>query len=591
MITTKRPVRIANCSGFYGDRLSAAREMVEGGPIDFLTGDWLAELTMFILSRDRRRDPGTGYAKTFVAQMEEVLGTCADRGIKVVANAGGLNPRACAEAVADVSRRLGVDVTIAYVEGDDLLGRYRDLQSSGHRFCHLETGEPLGQHAVVTANAYLGAAGIITALDEQADVVITGRCTDAALVLGPAAWHHRWRADDWHRLAGAVAAGHVIECGTQVTGGNYAFFQELPRSGAPGFPIAEVAADGSSVITKHPHHGGQVSIGTVTAQLLYEIDSPSYVTPDVVARFDCLQLRDVGPDRVEISGARGLPPPDQLKVCMHVDEHYRTTVDLALTGLDIEEKSAMLERALWASFDAGRDTFEQVDVNLIRRNAVDPANLGEATAELRISVADAERELVGSRFLRALTELGLATYPGFYGRPPAGPTPAARHWPTSVPRAEVPATVHVGSRVVPAAWDADGLPPASPSSALTTTSRPSTLASGTVITVPLGRLVGARSGDKGGHLNIGLWAMNAPAYDWLESMMTVDMLRHLLPDAGSLPIERYELPNVLGLNFVVRGFLGTGVSSSALPDPQGKSVGEYLRSRLVQAPRHLVGDE
>jgi hypothetical protein len=308
------PVRIANCSGFYGDRLAAAREMVEDGPIDVLTGDWLAELTMLILFKDRLKNPDGGYAKTFVRQMEQVMGTCLQRGIKVVANAGGLNPQGCARAVETVAAGLGLSPRIAYVTGDDVLPRLGDLGA----LTNLDTGEPLRDRTVLTANAYLGGWGIVDALGRGADIVITGRTTDAAIVMAPAAHHHGWSRDDWDALAGALVAGHVIECGTQATGGNYAFFTEVPNLVHPGFPIAEIAADGSSVITKHDAHAGQVSTGTVTAQLLYEIGSPRYLNPDVTARFDSITLTQDGTDRVRISGVRGEAPPVTSKVCLNL---------------------------------------------------------------------------------------------------------------------------------------------------------------------------------------------------------------------------------------------------------------------------------
>ena len=312
------PLRIANCSGFYGDRLSAAAEMVEGGPIDVLTGDWLAELTMLILARSRLKRPNGGYARSFVAQMEQVMGTCLDRGIRVVANAGGLDPTGCAEAVAEVANRLGLHPKIAVVEGDDLLPRLHELQAAGVTFDHLDTGEPAGDLSrFIIVNAYLGCWPIVEALDQAADIVVCGRVTDAAVVCGPAAWHHRWGRTDWDELAGAVVAGHVIECGTQATGGNYSFFTELAGLEHTGFPWAEISGDGSSVIGKHPDTGGAVNRGTVTSQLLYEIGSPAYLGPDVTARFDTVQLEELGGDRVRISGARGELPPATLKVAMN----------------------------------------------------------------------------------------------------------------------------------------------------------------------------------------------------------------------------------------------------------------------------------
>ena len=284
-------VRIGNCSGFYGDRAAAMQEMLTGGDLDYLTGDYLAELTMLILGRDKIKSPERGYAKTFLTQLEECLGLAHDRGVRIVANAGGLNPAGLADAVRALAERLGIPTTVAHVEGDDLLDRAAELG----------LGSPL------TANAYLGAWGIVDCLQAGADIVVTGRVTDASVVVGPAAAHFGWNRDDYDRLAGAVVAGHVIECGVQATGGNYSFFAEIPDLNHPGFPLAEVHADGSAVITKHPGTGGQVSVGTVTAQLLYEIGGARYANPDATARFDTIALTDDGPDRVRISGVRGEP--------------------------------------------------------------------------------------------------------------------------------------------------------------------------------------------------------------------------------------------------------------------------------------------
>lgn len=286
------PVRIGNCSGFYGDRHAAMREMITGGDLDYVTGDYLAELTMLILARDRAKSPERGYAKTFLTQLEESLGLALERGVQIVANAGGLNPAGLATAVRALAERLGLAVTVAHVEGDDLISR----------------ADELGFGAVLSANAYLGAWGIADCLQSGADVVVTGRVTDASVIVGPAAAHFGWTRTDYDALAGAVAAGHVIECGTQATGGNFAFFTEVSDLMHAGFPIAEIAADGSSVVTKHPGTGGLVSVDTVTAQLLYEIGGPRYANPDVTLRIDSATLAEDGPDRVRISGVRGEAP-------------------------------------------------------------------------------------------------------------------------------------------------------------------------------------------------------------------------------------------------------------------------------------------
>ena len=428
-------MRIGNCSGFYGDRIAAAQEMVAGGPIDVLTGDYLAELTMLILWKARQKDPDAGYARTFLTQLEQVLGSCLDRGIRIVSNAGGLNPAGLAAQIGQLAARLGLAPRVAYVEGDDLTGRIDELLAAGHDLAHLDTGQPLAAAGVkpVTANAYLGGWGITAALAAGADVVVCPRVTDASLVIGPAAWWHGWSPDDYDALAGAVVAGHVIECGPQATGGNYSWLAEITDRRYPGFPIAEVAADGSAVITKHPGTGGLVSVGTVTAQLLYEIAAPAYRNPDVIAHFDTVSLTQPGPDRVAVSGTRGSPPPPDLKVAINYLGGYRNTMTLVLTGLDIEEKAAWAEQELFGIL-GGRDSFGEVDVRLLRFDRPDAPTNEQATAHLRITVKDPDPRKVGRAFSGAVMELALGGYPGFHTTTP--PTPESAYgvyWPALVP--------------------------------------------------------------------------------------------------------------------------------------------------------------
>jgi hypothetical protein len=579
-----RPIRIANCSGFYGDRFSAAREMLDG-PIDVLTGDYLAELTMLILWKARRKDESLGYATTFLRQMQDVLGTCLERGIKVVANAGGLNPNGLAAKLQE----LRPQARIAYLTGDDLAPAIKDLQAEGHEFTNLDTGLPLAKAElpVVTANAYLGGWGITAALQAGADVVICGRVTDASLVTGPAAWWHGWRRDDWDALAGAVAAGHVIECGPQATGGNYSFLDEITDRRYPGFPIAEVAADGSSVITKHEGTGGLVSRGTVTAQLLYEIGEPAYLNPDVIAHFDTIRLEQTGPDRVSLTGTRGSPPPADLKVALNMLGGYRNTMTMVITGLDVEAKAEHARHLLFARLPE----IEEVDVRLLRYDRPDAPVNELATAHLRITVKDQDERKVGRAFSDAITELALAGYAGFHTTtPPAGASAYGVYWPALIPARLVAQHVH--------------LPDASTTPVRPHHHEPQTRATlqavaepapqldaentGPMAAVPLGRLCGARSGDKGGNANVGLWAVSPAAYDWLRGQLTVEAFRGLLTEAAELEVDRYELPNLLALNFVVHGLLAPGVSATTRPDPQAKGLGEYLRSRIVTVPAGLA---
>src|SRR6204780_3196969 len=600
-MTPRRPVRIANCSGFYGDRAAAAREMVDGGPIDVLTGDYLAELTMLILWKARQKDPGAGYARTFLGQFEQVIGSCLDRGITIVVNAGGLNPAGLADRLREIAARLGLAPKTAHGEGDDLLGRLGELTEAGHELAHADPGEPLAKAAVtpVTANAYLGGWGIAAALRAGADVVVCPRVTDAALVVGPAAAWHGWGPEDLDSLAGAVVAGHVIECGPQATGGNYPFPDELPDLRYPGFPIAEVGPDGSSVITKHPGTGGLVSVGTVTAQLLYEIAGPGYANPDVVAQFDTIQLDADGPDRVRISGTRGSPPPADLKVALNYLGGYRNTMTMVLTGLDIEEKAARAEVMLFDLL-GGKQRFGGADVRLIRSDRPDAPTNEQATAQLRITVTDQDPAKVGRSFSGAAIELALASYAGFHTTtPPTPETAYGVYWPTFVPAAVVEHVVVLpdGSRLTippPAAHAAapgrERAAPAAPAGEPAPHRAPAD-PDGTDIPTrpgPLGLVCGARSGDKGGNANVGLWARRPEAYGWLRDYLDVVRFKELLPEAADLEVRRYELPNLRALNFVVVGLLGLGVAASTRPDPQAKGLGEYLRSRYAEIPGRLL---
>ncbi|EFL16678.1 conserved hypothetical protein [Streptomyces sp. C] len=580
-------MRVGNASGFYGDRFDALREMLTGGPLDVLTGDYLAELTMLILGRDRLKNPELGYAKTFLKQLEEGLGLAHDRGVRIVTNAGGLNPAGLAAAVRALAAKVGVPVSVAHVEGDDLM--------------------PYGQDAL-TANAYLGGAGITACLRAGADVVVTGRVTDAALVSGPAAWWFDWGPQEYDRLAGAVVAGHVLECGAQATGGNYSFFTRHDVS-RPGFPLAEIAEDGSSVITKHPGTGGAVTPGTVTAQLLYETQGVRYLGPDVTARLDTVRLTAAGTDRVAISGVRGEAPPRTLKAGVTRIGGWRNEVVFVLTGLDIEEKAALV-RAQLAEALAGVSSAEWT---LARTDHEDAATEETASALLRLVVRDPSPDRVGRRLTSAAVELALAGYPGFHvTAPPAAAQPYGVFTTTAVAADSVPHTAvlpdgtrlpvraarsHAPTPPVPETGVCgpgrrETAPPAGPpgGSPGSAGPPPATAAhpAGATRRVALGTILGARSGDKGGDANVGVWAESGPAWEWARDTLTVEAFKALLPETAPLEVARHELPNLRALNFTVTGLLGDGVASGHRFDPQAKALGEWLRARHLDVPAHLL---
>ncbi|MGV9216241.1 acyclic terpene utilization AtuA family protein [Micromonospora sp. RB23] len=529
--------------------------MLDGGELDVLTGDYLAELTMLILGRDRLRDPALGYAKTFLRQAETCLGTALDRGVRVVTNAGGLNPAGLAAAIEALAGRLGLTAKVGYVEGD-----------------------ALPRADALTANAYLGAFGIAACLDAGADVVVTGRVTDASLVVGPAIARYGWSRDDLDELAGATVAGHLVECGAQVTGGNFSFFTELPDGGRrPGFPIAEVHADGSAVLTKHPGTGGAVTVETVTAQLLYEVGGPAYLGPDVVSRLDTVTLHPDGPDRVRVTGVRGTPPPPTLKVGVNNLGGFRNSMTFVLCGLDIEAKAALVRGQIEEA--VGKDGLE---FTLARTDHPDAADTEAASALLHVHLRDSDRTRAGRAFSAAAVELALASYPGCtLTTLPGDATPYGVFTADSVPQDEVG---HVA--VLPGGARVSIAPPVRTAAVEQDESAPG----GAAVTVgptrrgALGELVGARSGDKGGDANLGVWARSDTAYAWLRAWLTVERLAELLPETAALTVRRYELPNLRAVNFVIEGLLGAGVAASTRFDPQAKALGELLRARIVDLP-------
>ncbi|MEP6816566.1 MAG: acyclic terpene utilization AtuA family protein [Marmoricola sp.] len=572
-------LRIANCSGFYGDRFTAMREMIDGGPVDVVTGDYLAELTMLILGRDQLKDASLGYARTFVRQLEECLGTALERGVKIVSNAGGLNPAGLAGKVREVSRGLGLDPVIAHVEGDNLTPRAAEL----------------GLGNVLAANAYLGGFGLAAALDRGADVVVAGRITDASVVVGPAIAHFGWTHTSYDELAGAVVAGHVIECGTQATGGNFSGFLSLPRDARPlGFPLAEMRADGSSVITKHDGTGGVVSIDTVTAQLFYEVQTTQYLNPDVTVDLASIALAHDSTNRVLVSGVRGSAPPAKLKVSVNQLGGYRNQLEFVLVGLDIEEKAAWVRAQLEARL-AGNPP-ATMDWSFDRRPLADPETEEAGSCLLRVSVKDASADVVGRSFSAAAVELALASYPGFsLTAPPGNGSPYGSYRPAYVDRSAVEQVVVLpdGERVsVPdpfASAPAATGPPPGPRP----TPEPATAGADAVIRrVPLGTFVHARSGDKGGDANVGLWVgqgeHRAERVAWLLDLVRPDRIRELLPEAAELDVEIYPLPNLGGVNVLIRRLLGDGVAASTRFDPQAKGVGEWLRARIVDVPEVLL---
>jgi len=585
-----RPVRIANFSGAMGDRFSAFEEAVQGDPVDVVIGDSMAEITMSMVvagfhgNREARRG---FFSEFFLRQLRPQLPAIAEKRIKVVTNAGIYHPAGLAEAIRTEVAALGLSLKVAYVTGDDLTDTAKHLIADG-QLSHLETGAALeiDPSELLAVNAYLGGWGIKTALDEGADIVITGRVADASLVTGPAAWWHGWDRGELDKIAGATAAAHIIECGPQATGGNFAGFTGIADNTLPGFPIAEVAEDGGFVITKRAGDGGAVTVDTVTAQLMYEIQGPRYLNPDVTWHTDSIELAQEGPDRVRVTGARGSAASQTTKVGINFQRGYRGATWLFPTGLDVDAKIDVLK----AQADRARQDHpvDELHFFVCGQPAPDPQDQWQATVAVQVAVAAADQKTV-SGFLNQFCSYGLGSIPGFYidmtQMYSLGGQPRIDYWPGLVRQADLHHQAHLPHGHV--------LDIAPPPDTVVFTGQPETPSSasasfGPTATVPFGQVVYARTGDKGANANLGVWTRDEAAWPWLAAFLTADRLRELLNCPRDVAIERYEQPNLHGISFVLRGYFPPSGSANLALDQIGKSLGEFLRARHVDVPTALL---
>jgi hypothetical protein len=587
----RRPLRIAAVSGAIGDHAGAIAAAVHGEPVDVLIGDYLAEFTMAgvigaLASLPEPQPPQSYHYAAFLKQIAPELATIAAKGLKVVVNAGAFDPPALADAVRAEIRDQGLNLKVAHTLGDDLLPLVPELAAS-ERLFHIDTRRGPGPltERIVAANAYMGGWGIVAALNEGADIVICGRVSDASLVLGPAAWWHGWRTDDWDKLAAAVAGGHLIECGAQANGGNFAGFAELPRDLRLGYPIAEIEANGDVIITKRASEGGAVTVDTVTAQLLYEIQGPRYLNPDVVLHVDSVELSQDGPDRVRLSKVRGGPPPETTKVGCFYLNGWRSSIWAFAVGLDTERKVDWLEMQMRTVADAL--PLDDYRFEPCGQAAIDPQTEAAASVPIRIAAAAQDKADL-ARLLEGYASFALGGIPGFHGDGTRGPNRRVDFWPGIAPQALVRQQVVLD----------DGrtldipLPPMAPFKAPATPPRPSAAprpaASGETRTVPLGDLVYARSGDKGGDASLGVWCRDPRAWDWVRGALDADAIRRLLSLRQDVGVEVHELANVQGLLFILKGYFGASGSGNIGLDPIGKAIGEFLRARLVEVPAELA---
>jgi acyclic terpene utilization AtuA family protein len=586
-------IRIANAGGYWGDDLSQFKRQVELGPVDYVTLDFLAEITMSIMQKQRARDPDAGYARDFISQVELTLDLLLKNSVRVVTNAGGVNPAACRKAILAAAAKKGRAIHVAAVAGDDLMARLDGLAEAGAPLDNMEDGRKLApvRERVSSANAYFGAWPVVEALKSGAQIVVTGRCTDTGITLAPMIHAFGWKPDDWDRLAAGIVAGHIVECGAQSTGGNYTDWRDVPRFAEIGYPVLEVHADGSFVVTKHEGTGGAVTVRTVKEQLVYEMGDPrSYITPDVVADFASARLEQAGRDRVRVWGIKGRPAPSSLKVSAAYADGWKANGTLIISGPEALAKSRAFAELFWErlGLEFEETLGEHVGASACWGPLAPQTEPNEVL--LRLSARDQDRAKLEA-FSKMVPAVILSGPPGVAvtgGRPQVQEVVA--YWPALVPRDLVRPTLITAAGERALEWPTPLVPATAPAKldAPTWPEPPRVARGDEVITVPLSELAHARSGDKGDTANIGVIARAPEIYPWLVATLTVKRVKQYFDGICRGEVERHEVPNLWALNFLLGEALGGGGTVSLRLDAQGKTLSHALLAMPVRASRALI---
>lgn len=589
-------IRIGGASGFWGDASMATPQLLAEGGLNYIVYDYLAEITMSIMARARAGKPELGYATDFVSfALKPHLAEIARQGVKIISNAGGVNPEACAAAVRALVSEMGLDLKVAAVTGDDLIGRKEELAGAG--FSEMFTGVNFPDpEKILSINAYLGAFPIARALGEGADIVITGRCVDSAVTLGACIHEFGWKAGDLDKLAAGSLAGHILECGPQATGGNFTDWEEvIDRLEDIGYPIAEISPDGSFVCTKPEGSGGVVNVGTVSEQMVYEIGDPqAYMLPDVVCDFSQVRIVQQAPDRVAVSGAKGYPAPATYKVCSTYVDGFRGGMTMSFYGIDASRKA---ERFAEVVFKRARRTlrsfnlpdFTEMSIEVIgAESQYGAARRIQGSREVGVKIAVKHPDAIGINILlKEATGLGLATPPGLSGfaggRPK--PMPVARLFSFAIPKKLVAIEVDVDGRKAPFA-DAPG--EAFDASRLERPALPPAIADKDLVAVPLVALAWARSGDKGNNANVGVIARKPEYLPFIAAALTEPVVAGLFAHFLEGEVERFFLPGSNAINFVLHDVLGGGGVASLRNDPQAKGYSQLLLEHPIPVSREIA---
>ncbi|KNG84978.1 hypothetical protein ANOM_006781 [Aspergillus nomiae NRRL 13137] len=597
----KRPVRIGNVSGATGDHPQAMLRMAQHGNVDVIVGDWLSEMNIAWNAITKSKDPNLGYESGFLTQLSDCLDIVVAKDIKLVANAGALNTSSLMQKVCVLCKERGYSqIIVASVLGDDISQPIQKQQPGFQDLHHLDHVDwklkdwSLKPHCAV---AYIGAWGIVEALNSGADIVICGRVTDASPVIGAAAWWYRWQRDAWDELAGALVAGHLIECGPYVTGANFSGFKPLlPKLVDLSFPVAEVSLDGSCIITKCEAYGGAVTKSNTISQLLYELQGELYLNPDVAADLRNVSVDEVGPDRVRVYGTIGQPPPSTTKAMIAAPGGYQAEAIFYINGLDVTEKAEMLRSQLDHALRG--NNFSKLSIELYGSPAINPSSQQAGTVFLRVfAQARNMEDISAERFKTVIYALRMQSYPGYHMNLDfrmMDPKPFMEMFPAVIPLDLIHHEVILSNGIQKDA-------PSPPITRIYPTQRPSYETKvcihlnqfGDTDAAPLGSIVHARSGDKGDNFNVGFFVRNSDEYPWLQSFLTIDRFKALLgddwPRKDNEPrVERCEFTNLLAVHFRVLDFLDGGIASSSRIDGLGKGIGEYLRSRVVEVPKKFL---